>query len=101
MGSRTNLHKVLKDVPGIIEVYYQPPESMKLEYPCIVYKLSRFNNRHADDKEYIKRKAYDLTLISQKPDVPAVDYLESLPYCTLQRPFVSNNLNHYNYTIYY
>lgn len=31
-------------------VYFQPPESVKLLYPCIVYKRSAGDTRFADNK---------------------------------------------------
>ena len=42
MASRLNLQDKLEEVLGSKQVYFQPPESLKLKYPCIVY--SRSNN---------------------------------------------------------
>lgn len=101
MASRTELHKLLKGAPGIKEVYFQPPESKKLEYPCIVYSLSDIYVRHANNLPYMAKKAYDVTLISQTPDTKIVDYLTNLPLCRFGRFFASDNLNHYTFKIYY
>lgn len=101
MASRQELHRILEAIPGITKVYFQPPESIKLEYPCIVYKLSEINTQHADNSAYFNKKAYDVQLISREPNFQIVDALNELPYCRMARYFSSNNLNHYNYKLYF
>ena len=54
-----------------------------------------------DDVDYKKSKRYDLTLVTRNPDDPLIDKIESLKYCSLDRSYVSDNLNHYSYTIYF
>ena len=39
--TRLELHRILNDIPGVRGVYYQPPESLKLKYPAIIYSRSR------------------------------------------------------------
>lgn len=101
MASRQELHRILEAIPGITKVYFQPPESIKLEYPCIVYRLSEINTHHADNNNYLNKKAYDLTFISREPNFQIVDALNELPYSRMARYFSSNNLNHYNFKLHY
>lgn len=98
---RVELQSVLEDVLGSREVYFQPPNNRKLSYPCIIYHLSDIDIDHADDIDYKKYKRYDLTLITRNPDDPLIDAVESLKYCSLDRAYAADNLNHYSYTIYF
>lgn len=37
MANRLNLHEEFATLLGSNNVYFQPPESVKLNYPCIKY----------------------------------------------------------------
>ena len=52
MSSRIELQDELENLLGSKNVYYQPPESVKMEYPAIVYRRSNINNNFADDLVY-------------------------------------------------
>ena len=45
MDSRPNLQAKLEEILGNKNVYFQPPESLKLNFPAIVYKRSNIRNR--------------------------------------------------------
>ena len=49
MTRRNELHEKFCDLLGSRNVYFQPPESVRLVYPCIIYRLGNFNVKHADD----------------------------------------------------
>ena len=38
MGTRLELQSKLEEILGSRQVYYQPPETVKMEYPAIVYR---------------------------------------------------------------
>lgn len=102
MGSRLELQAKLEELLGSNNVYYQPPESKKISYDCIVYKKSDIWHRHADNKNYTSMDEYELTLIYKNPDRPiAKEILEAFPYSRFQRHFTSDNLNHDVMNIYY
>lgn len=101
MGSRLELQSKLEDLLGVKHVYYQPPESLKLEYPAIVYSKSRIDKRNANDSAYRLNTRYDLVVIDRRPDNPVVEKLLALPYCSYDRSYKSDNLNHDSLTIYY
>ena len=94
MASRLELQTKLEELLGSRNVYYQPPESVKIEYPAIVYSKSDIRTTHANDAVYSKRTQYSLIVISKKPDEPVIDKLLSIPYCSYDRPYKSDNLNH-------
>ncbi len=98
---RPELHKKLCDLLGSRNVYYQPPTGVRLEYPCIIYNLDATNDVHADNHIYRRLYRYSLTYITKNPEDPLRDKIDDLQYCRFNRFFVSDNLNHYNYTIYF
>jgi len=100
MASRLILRDILKSI--VPKVYYQPPESKKLEYPCIVWSLNRIDPSYADNSTYRKEKSYQLILIHKDPDNTEVDQIASLPRCRMDRPpYQANNMYHYPFTIYF
>lgn len=101
MSNRTELQTLLENLLGSRNVYFQPPSSIKLNYPCIIYKLAKIDSKFANDKPYSSSKRYTLTLIDKNPDNVFIDKLIKLPKCSFDRTFVADNLNHYNFNIYY
>jgi len=86
---------------GSRNVYYQPPESVKMSYPAIRYSLSNPKVEYANNSKYSKMKSYDGIVISRDPDPEIIEKISDLPYCSFGRPYVADNLNHYPFTIYY
>lgn len=101
MGTRLDLHKELKSILGSNSVYYQPPESIKLSYPCIIYERAVDNVKYADNSLYKRQAKYTLTLISKESDPEFVDILSELPLCRMNRIYRADNLYHYSFDIYY
>jgi hypothetical protein len=101
MGSRIDLHGILKIILGSDHVYFQPPELVKMEYPCIVYERYDENVQFADNSPYIQKKCYQITVIDKNPDSLIPDKVSILPLCTFFRHFTADNLNHDVYNLYY
>ena len=101
MASRIELQAKLEELLGSRNVYFQPPAGIKLRYPAIVYKLSRIQPRHADNMKYKIDRSYDITLIDPDPDSHYLNKLHELPYCSFDRSFQSDNLNHFTFTLYF
>lgn len=101
MASRLELQTELEEILGSRNVYFQPPESVKMKYPAIRYSLSSIENIYADNLAYKQTKAYELILIDPDPDSEYADKLSQLPYCRFDRFYPADNLNHYIFTIYY
>ena len=100
MTTRPELQDYLERLLGSRHVYYQPPETLKLVYPAIVYERTPAQNRYSGDSTYIHYKSYDITVISRDPDIEAVETLRRLPYCRYKRHFTSDNLYHDVFTYY-
>ena len=94
MGSRVDLSKVLHEVLGNNNVYFQPPPSLKMKYPCIVYERVRINTRFADNKPYKLTDSYQLTYIDKNPDSLIPHKIAELPMCIFERHYVNDNLYH-------
>lgn len=103
MGSRLNLDNKLREILGSTNVYYQPPESVKISYPCIIYDLADIPTENADNGLYIINHRYTVTLIHRDPDNELKDLilLKLQPYCTLNKIYTADNLHHYVYDVYY
>lgn len=101
MPSRSDLQSLLESIPGVAKVYFQPPESIKLVYPAIVFKYDDIRNDFADDGVYRQSWYYQITVIDKNPDSGIMKAVSKLPSVKFNRYFVSDNLNHYVFTIYY
>lgn len=102
MDSRLNLQAELEAILGSRNVYFQPPESLKIRYPAIVYSLEHLDTVKADNKRYLYRKRYAVTLIHDDPDTELVEsILENFNYCSFDRCFTDNNLYHFVFDLYY
>lgn len=100
MNTRLGLDAILRDILGSSNVYFQPPENLKMRYPCIRYSLYDIQNGHADNLPYLSNNAYQLILIDPDPDNPYVNKIKDLPLCSFDRYYAADNLNHYVFTIY-
>ena len=101
MANRLDLQSLLEELLGSRNVYYAPPESIKMQYPAIRYSKKKIESVHADDSKYLMRDCYELIVISRTPDHPVIKQLLALPYCGYDRPYVADNLYHDVLTIYY
>lgn len=101
MNRREELHEILCEALGSRNVYFQPPESIKMQYPAIVYSRDDIDNNFANNSVYMQSLAYSVIVIDSDPDSEAVDKVSKLPRCQYDRHYKSDNLNHDIFTIYY
>lgn len=101
MSRRVKLGEILKGILGSDNVYFQPPENLKMIYPCIRYRLEGGNTEYADNIPYRFSKQYELVFIGKDPDSDVITKLAMLPGCRFDRHYTSDTLNHYIYHIYY
>ena len=52
MNNRLMLHEKLVELVGNQNVYFQPPASVKLSYPCVIYSIGNGDAKHANNKVY-------------------------------------------------
>lgn len=102
MASRLELQTELEELLGSEEVYFQPPESIKLSYPCIIYEKDNWGIRHADDFPYKAIPNYQITIIDRDPDANwDKQMLEKFRYISISRFFNNDNLYHWVFRLYY
>ena len=101
MASRLQLQTALEAILGSRNVYFQPPSSVKMKYPAIVYELGDIRPTYADDGVYLFKRQYRLTLIDANPDSQVIEAVLGMPFCRFDRGFKSDNLNHTVFTLYY
>ena len=102
MKSWSDLQVVLQEIMGNNKVYYQPPENLKLTYPCIIYEISDILSNFADNNPYHKTKRYLVTLITKTADNhDYLDALSDLPMCVFDREFKNDGLVHDVFSLYF
>lgn len=101
MASRVELQSKLEELLACKHVYYSSPVNLEMKYPAIRYSKRDIDVKYADDKIYSKMKCYELIVISEKADDPVIDKLLELPYCSYDRHYKTDNLNHDVLTLYW
>lgn len=101
MGTRLQLQTLLEGILTTRNVYFQPPETLKMSYPCIVYELANVNTIFANDRPYKHTRMYKITVIDHNPDSLIPDKISELSMCIFDRSYTSDNLNHTVYNIHY
>src|SRR5687768_4084650 len=101
MAQRLELHALLTTLLGSPNVYFQPPESLRMKYPCIRYVRDFVNTDFADNKPYKHKKRYQVTVIDRDPDSEISDRVAALPLCTFDRFFTADSLNHDVYNLFF
>lgn len=98
MVNRMKLHKMLLSVCD--NVYFQPPEDLKMKYPCVRYSLSDDKRLYAGNSIYNKKDRYSVTLITRDPDDASFEVIREFPYTYFDRAYVADNLHHYVFQIF-
>lgn len=101
MGSRLKLQALLEDILGSRNVYFQPPASVRMGYPAIVYSIKDIDSTFADDITYLRTRCYEITVIDENPDNKYIDDILALPLSSFDSYYTADNLNHYRFTLFY
>lgn len=101
MDRRLKLHEILCEILGSRNVYFQPPASVQMKYPAIVYSRTEIENTSADNIAYKQATFYQVIVIDYNPDSEIVRKVSQLPMCIYDRHYASDNLNHDAFTICY
>lgn len=97
--NRARLSEILHSLCN--NVYFQPPETIKLTYPCIIYEERTGDTMFADDYPYRFTKCYTITYIDSNPDSTIPEQIAMLQMCREDRKFTSDNLNHTVFILYF
>lgn len=100
--NRLELHEKLCTILGSRNVYFQPPESIKLQYPCIIYSRSRYEKQNADNTAYTVLARYTVTVVYKDPDSDLpIKLLTEFQRITFDRNYKVDNLNHDVFDLYF
>lgn len=99
-NDRLALHDYLLELAGNSNVYFQPPESVKLKYPAILYSLNRIENVSADNITYAQNVSYTITVIDRAPDSDLAEKISGIPHIMYDRLYTADNLNHFVFTLF-
>lgn len=97
---RIKFHQKLVSILGSNNVYFQPPENLKISYPCFIYNRVSMKTLRANNSVYKVYIPYQLTYISKTNDMKLLTDVLSIPYCEHSRSYVSDNLYHDVYNVY-
>ena len=100
MGNRLDLHNLLVSIGGP-NVYYQVPSDMTIKYPAIKYSVNKIENKYANDLVYNQDISYLVTIMSKDADCDIVDKISKLPKCSFDRQFITDNIYHNIFNMYY
>ena len=71
-----------------------------MSYPAIVYELNDIQDIYANNSTYLRHKSYSITLMDKNPDNTYVEAIANLPKSKFNRFFVTENINHWVFTVF-
>lgn len=99
MAQRALLQTLLETLTD--NVYFQPPRTVNIQYPCIIYRRNSANTRHADNRPYNYAQRYQVMIIDKDPDSAIVSKVASLPTSAFDRYYATEGLNHDVFNVYF
>ena len=100
MENRPDLQAKFEKILGSRNVYYQPPESVKLNYPAIIYSRKELRNTFANDDVYLQLPCYEVIVIDPDPDSKIVSAISRMIGVRFDRHYTADGLNHDVFTLF-
>jgi hypothetical protein len=101
MAPRLELQQIFESILGQSNVYFQPPNNVQMQYPCIVYERDFADTKFADDEPYSYTQRYQVIVVARDPDSPIPLQIANLPMCRYERFYTADNLNHDVFTLFF
>lgn len=98
MATRLELDERFRELTP--NVYFQPPENLKLVYPCIVYTADRIDTLYCNNHPYVSFDRFSVTVIDRNPESAITRCIAKFPLCRHEQHYVGDNLHHDIFTIY-
>lgn len=97
------LQALLEETSGLPEskVHFQPPNGTEMTWPAVTYSRASEDVSYADNHKYRGSQAYTVTVIHKDPDNDIRSKIAALPYCSFDRWYANDGLNHDVYTLYF
>ena len=81
-----------------IKIYYEPPESIKLTYPCAIMSRGNIQFADANNYKYLKTVRYSLTYITKTINDPLADTIAEYDHMVHGDSYTSDHLYHHTYS---
>ena len=78
-------------------VYFQPPASLVMKYPAIVYSTYTVDSANASNEVYLVALSYRCVVFDKSPDSKIASKLMRSKNFRFERYYVSDNLNHFSF----
>ena len=101
---RRQLSARLHELLGSDEVYFQGKGTkIDMTYPAIRYNRASNVRKPADNNAaYLNRDGYQVTIIALDPTYDlGLNFAEYFDYCSYDRWYTADGLNHWVYTLYF
>jgi hypothetical protein len=96
---RLDLHAQFLEI--VENVYFQPPDNLKISFPCIIYKRDYQFVTFANGYPYHHKVRYLVTYVDKDPDSPNLKKISDMQMCTFDRHFTADKLNHDVFRIFF
>lgn len=97
LDRRLELDARLRRILGSNNLYFEPPASFTMHYPCIRYTRERIDTNYANNKVYLGKQRYNIMLIYYDVDSDLIDQVlhneEGLVF-SHERHYVADGLHH-------
>lgn len=103
MRTREDVHEALVDILESNHVYFNPPDSIKMIYPCFRYEFTGIKQYKADNGPYVHFKKYTVTYLTtnvREPNEIINEMLNAFEYCSVDRNYASDGVQHTTFAIY-
>lgn len=98
MENRLELHNLLVNILGTNNVYYQPPESFKMNYPCFRYSVENIPAQYANDNPYKTNERYLVIYMTRDADSNLPKNLSKTKGFSYDRYYAADNIHHHVFT---
>lgn len=101
---RRKLQTELETILGSKHVYFQPPPNTAIKYPCFIYERYTPFTMNADDTVYRIIGHYSITYIDSNVEramAMQTKILSTFQHISIERNYISDNMNHDIYNLYY
>lgn len=86
---------------GIDNVYFEPPQTVKMAYPCAVFHRGTISSRSANNRVYKIDDSYELKYITREPDSEMVHkILRAFQMIRHIRHYTADGLHHDQFKLY-
>lgn len=103
MATRLTLQQKLSDIFETSNVYFNPPETLKLNYPCVIYSRENGRSLRADNISYIFKLKYQIMYIGKDVNPEALIKKAMISFKTIEydRHYFSNGLSYDVFNLYW